>query len=421
MRGKDLKPWFHSFILRVKSKGEQPLRSPRFELPWDTFKRILLIRTDSIGDGVLATSLVPELRKAAPGARITVICQDHVAAVWQGLADHILIFNASQFKASRHHRKEITNRLKSGHFDVALNTVCSRTWLSDELAFATEAPFRVAFSGDFANLAPQREGWNNWRYTHLLPIEQPGKPEMLRHQEFLNRLGWNAPMLQPSLRLNPEERSYAERVFAEHGLDPRRTVALFAGAQHAIKFYEGYGEALGPLVRREGLQVLALGGPADAAINQANLSRLPPGHQVDFTGQSSLRETAALLAHCRLAVGADTGLAHLACALGVPQAIVLGGGHFGRFLPYSPLTSVACLPLACFGCNWQCPFERAHCVKDVPPGVLEAAIEAAWSGPGDMPRCFYPEGREPKEGLPSSIEPATWLSGVQLNPVPTAP
>ncbi|WLT33239.1 glycosyltransferase family 9 protein [Geothrix sp. PMB-07] len=420
MRGKDLKPWFHSFILRAKSKGEQPLRSPRFELPWGTFKRILLIRTDSIGDGILATSLVPELRKAAPGASITVVCQDHVAAVWQELADDILVFNASQFKASRRHRKEIKSQLRIGHFDVALNTVCSRTGLSDELAFASEAPIRVAFSGDFANLAPQREGWNNWRYTHLLPIEKPGKPEMLRHQEFLTRLGWKAPLLQPRLTLTPEEQSYAERVFAEHGLDPHRTVALFAGAQHEIKFYERYGEALGPLVQREGLRVLALGGPADALINQANLSRLPPGPHVDLTGQSSLRETAALLAHCRMAVGADTGLAHLACALGVPQAIVLGGGHFGRFLPYSPLTAVACLPLACFGCNWQCPYERVHCVKDVPPGVLEAAIEAVWSGAADEPRCFYPEALPPKDGWPPPVDPAHWLSGVLLTSVPGA-
>ena len=44
-----------------------------------------------------------------------------------------------------------------------------------------------------------------------------------------------------------------------------------------------------------------------------------------------------------------------------------GGGHFGRFLPWSPLTSVVCQPLPCYGCNWECRFERVHCVVDVEP------------------------------------------------------
>lgn len=57
-----------------------------------------------------------------------------------------------------------------------------------------------------------------------------------------------------------------------------------------------------------------------------------------MSGQTTLRQIAALLSRCRLAVGSDTGLAHMACALKVPNVILVGGGHFGRFLPYSALT-----------------------------------------------------------------------------------
>ena len=64
-------------------------------------------------------------------------------------------------------------------------------------------------------------------------------------------------------------------------------------------------------------------------------------------------QSAALIKRCRLVIGAETGLAHLACAVGTPNVILLGGGHFGRFMPYAATTTVVCLPLECYGCNWQ--------------------------------------------------------------------
>src|SRR5262249_9222582 len=91
------------------------------------------------------------------------------------------------------------------------------------------------------------------------------------------------------------------------------------------------------------------------------------------------REAAEIVRLCALAVGAETSLAHIACAVGTPNVIILGGGHFGRFMPYSPLTTAACLPIDCYGCNWTCRFERPHCVKDVSPIVVERAIRVALS------------------------------------------
>lgn len=77
-------------------------------------------------------------------------------------------------------------------------------------------------------------------------------------------------------------------------------------------------------------------------------------------------------------MGAETGLAHLACAVSLPQAILIGGGHFGRFMPYSPLTTFAVLPLDCFGCGWHCRHAEAHCIKALPSRLLARAVEHAW-------------------------------------------
>lgn len=359
-------------------------------------QRLLFIRMDSIGDGVMAAGMIPPLHGCLPDTRLTVLCQPQLAPVFSGLPGvvDVITVDKAAYKRRDAYRKEIRHRLAAGRFNVALNTVCSREPVSDELVRTSGAPVRIGFTGDASNHRPGALPRYDRGYTHLFPIRDPGKPELLRHAELLRRLGLGDHPLQATFPLAEADRAYAEALFARESLDPATTVALFPGAQHAIKFYEGYGAALDGLVGEEGLTVLLLGGPGDREIGRINAAHLH-GRVVDLMGATSLGQTAALLARCRLAVGADTALAHLSCAVGTPNVIVLGGGHFGRFLPYSPLTSVVCRPLACYGCNWACTFERAHCIQDLPPALVERAIREAWAGASDRPRVYVDAAPRP--------------------------
>src|SRR2546425_8974937 len=51
--------------------------------PPDEPQRILWIRVDSIGDNVLASSMLPHVRQKFPFAEITVLCHDHVAELYE--------------------------------------------------------------------------------------------------------------------------------------------------------------------------------------------------------------------------------------------------------------------------------------------------------------------------------------------------
>ena len=133
--------------------------------------------------------------------------------------------------------------------------------------------------------------------------------------------------------------------------------------------------------------ILALGSDQDFAVNQEIIDELGV-RAFNLAGKTTLRQTAALLKRCRLGIGADTGTAHIACAVGTPAVIVLGGGHFGRFLPYSHLTSIVCLPLECYNCNWQCRCSRVYCIKDIKPEVLAEAVRQTLERTSPKPRIF---------------------------------
>lgn len=80
----------------------------------------------------------------------------------------------------------------------------------------------------------------------------------------------------------------------------------------------------------------------------------------------------ALLAQSRGYVGRDSGIMHMAAASGRRVFALFGGGHWGRFLP-SGAGVVVTARVPCRGCDFVCPHERVHCIRDV---SLPFAVEA---------------------------------------------
>jgi ADP-heptose:LPS heptosyltransferase len=214
----------------------------------------------------------------------------------------------------------------------------------------------------------------------------------------------------------PGDEALADAFFQQQALTPARTIAVFPGAQRDARVYHRYAEALQFL---EGFRFLVFGTAAESPLAE-ELEQQLPGRTVNLCGRSTLGETAALLRRCRLYVGAESGGAHLACAVGVPNVVLLGGGHFGRFMPYSPLTSAVILPMDCFACNWRCRFETAHCVEQVAPAVLTAAIIDALKGPRQKPALFAQIAPDAGPALPAILATRLAPGSVSYIAVPVA-
>jgi len=355
----------------------------------NTRKSIVWVRTDSIGDGVLSASMLPHIRQKYEDAGITVVCQEHIAELYEACpyVDDIVVFDRQRALLDERYREEIVERLRALKPDVSLNSIYSREALTDWFAIKCGAEQRIALEGNLCNISAEIRRLHNQLYTKLLPSYGEHKPELERHKDFLHGIDIDAPSLKPMVWTTAEDEKFAERLFRENGLNPTKTIALFAGAQYGGRVYERYGEALSEFCKANQLEVIALGTEEDRDINQRNLDAAGV-RTINLSAGTSIRESAAVLKRCRLAIGAETALAHISCAVGTPNVILLGGGHFGRFMPYSPLTTVVCLPLECFGCNWDCQYESSYCVKGVAPEVVIDAVKAAVEGPSEKIRVF---------------------------------
>jgi ADP-heptose:LPS heptosyltransferase len=111
-----------------------------------------------------------------------------------------------------------------------------------------------------------------------------------------------------------------------------------------------------------GWEAVIVGGSDDTGLaRQFSASASFP--VTDRTGNTSILELVEIIRHAQLVVSNDTGSAHIAAAVDVCCASILGGAHFGRFLPYEVETSDRSTALhavyhrmPCYGCNWRCVY-----------------------------------------------------------------
>ena len=382
-------------------------------------KTILWIRTDSIGDNVLAASMLPHIRTKYKSARIVVVCQEHIAELYEAcpFVDDIMSFERKRVYEDEQYRTSISQRLRGLNADIAMNCVYSREPLTDFFAIEGWAKQRIAFNGDLCNIEAEIRDKHNRLYTRLIPSDGESKTELERHKDFLMAIGIGVDSLGPMIWTTSDDEEFADEFFEKNRLNSEKTIALFAGAQYEVRMYSQYGRALSEICKSGGFSVIALGAADERKINEQNLSMVDI-RTFNLCGQTTIRQAAAILKRCRLAVGSETGLAHISCAAGTRNVVLLGGGHFGRFMPYSYLTSVVCLPLDCYGCNWKCKYSRPHCVDDVLPEVIGEALRLTLDETSDRPQVFVQDCSlwAPEKGLPRwrLFNKFTDLAGVNI-------
>jgi ADP-heptose:LPS heptosyltransferase len=102
------------------------------------------------------------------------------------------------------------------------------------------------------------------------------------------------------------------------------------------------------------------------------------GRIIDLIGKTNLQQLLDLMNHAQLVVSNDTGPAHLSIALGTPTLVVVGGGHFGCFVPYPENVRpdharFVYHKMDCYHCFWNCPKRASK--FDVFPCVEAVSIE----------------------------------------------
>jgi ADP-heptose:LPS heptosyltransferase len=320
--------------------------------------RILVIRPGALGDVLLTLPALQALSAAFPQASIELMGN---LAVVQWLPGRSVVQTVSSFDRAdlaALFQPEVTLAVPLQEYLDSFDFI---------LSYAT-APEHV-FARNLARLA---------RGQVLLldarpPIERAHLGLYL--QQPLSGLGLAPDTGYPRLHLTATDRQAAAEWWEAHALGDAPVVAIHPGSGSPAKNWPAVRfAALASHLRRErGVRVLLISGPADdAAAASVRRCLAEPDSALPRGPSASLGQEqnpillhnppspllAAILSRCRLYVGNDSGVSHLAAALGVPVVVIFGPTDPEVWAPRGPVVHILHTPTACAPCA---PPQRQTC------------------------------------------------------------
>jgi heptosyltransferase-2 len=226
---------------------------------------------------------------------------------------------------------------------------------------------------------PRRTGFRGERRYGLINDMRPFDPTVLdqtvkRFVALGLERGETLPDELPRPRLRVDS-AHQARVLERLGLDgDARPVAFMPGAEYGpAKCWplEYYGELAARLTER-GHAVWVFGSAKDAPAAKAIAAAAPVQ---DLCGRTSLEEAIDLLAACRCGVTNDSGLMHVAAAVGLPVAALYGSSSPAFTPPLADRAVVHYLGLECSPCfERECPLGHFRCMREITPGRVLASL-----------------------------------------------
>jgi heptosyltransferase-2 len=331
---------------------------------------ILLVPYMWIGDFVRCHTVIKLLKQRFPSRPIDVLTTamvspllDYMSGVRKGI---VVDLPRRRLALSQH--VALARRLRQEGYGHAL--VMPRTWKSALALYLAGIPRRTGFVGE------GRIGLINdlrWGERSLPRMVERCAALALPKGETLPTQ-WPLPELAAS---RSEVAAWRERL----GLvrDQRVEVAFAPGAVGPSKRWPAgsYAE-LGRRLVAEGHRVWVIGGPGEQAL-AAEIAAAAPGEIRDLTGPD-LRNAILALAAAEVAVSNDSGLLHVAAALGTPAIGIFGPTSPMHWAPLNPLAAVieTSTALACQPCHQPVCRPGHHlCMRDIAVEQVIAATRAA--------------------------------------------
>jgi heptosyltransferase-2 len=332
---------------------------------------VLVVGPSWVGDMVMAQSLLITLERERRAAAI-----DILAPAWS----LPLIRRMPQV------REAIELPVKHGEFGLSTRWRVGRALRGRRYGRAIVLPrsFKAALAPFLAGI-PDRVGWRGeMRYGLLTDVRTLDASVLPQTAQRFVALGLPRDAPQPPAVPEPRlvvDATHQRRLLEEFGLAPvPAVVAMMPGAEYGpAKCWpiERYG-ALAARLTGAGRQVWIFGSTKDEPAGAAIAAACPTG-VVNLCGRTRLEDVVDLLALVSVAVTNDSGLMHVAAAVGTHVVALYGSSSPAYTPPLTQRATVMYRGIYCSPCfERECPLGHFRCMLEMQvEDVLAAVAEAA--------------------------------------------
>jgi len=351
--------------------------------------KILVVGPAWVGDMVMAQTLFMCLQQQYPGAVIDVLAPPWCADLLSRMPEA----GAALPMPVAHRELGLGKRWALGR------ELQGRGY---ELAIVLPNSFKSALVPLFAGV-PQRRGWRGelrgWLLNDCRRLDKAALPLMVERFAALAFAVGTAlpqPLPRPRLLVDPA-RSHA--LAAKLGLPADKPVlALCPGAEFGpAKQWPAahYAEVAADYLRR-GWQVWLFGSARDVPVAAAIVAaQTPAAAQSCFNlcGRTTLGEAVDLMAVASAVVSNDSGLMHVAAALGRPLVVVYGSTSAAFTPPLAEQVRILSLQLPCSPCfSRQCPLGHLDCLNKLQSSTVLGALAELLNEGATNPVAVAPAG-----------------------------
>lgn len=345
-------------------------------------RRVLVFHIGSLGDTLVALPAMWAVRAHFGNSHLCLLTKTSARPgipvgedilQGSGLFDDFILFNGDYHAYGRNLSSsekawgalKLWWRLRRGHYDTAVYLAPSlrdQNQIDRDIRFfkaagihhvigARELPCSPGASGrPPAERSPSEA---QWMLTRLSDSEVPA-PNMDR--------------ARIDLALQPPELTQAHAWLHQHGADLNKPCVAFApgtNLQSKRWPHERFEEVGRRLIERFDIWPVVLGGPEDVEAGQQLISAWGRGTQAAH--QLSVRQSAAVLSHCALYIGNDTGVMHLAASEKVPCVAVFSARDLaGKWEPLGAGHTVLRSDVPCAGCMLvRCEEQQRRCLMQI--------------------------------------------------------
>jgi len=288
------------------------------ELPLKEIKKILIIRTDGLGDVVMSTPAFSALRDIFPQSNITLLAGSWSKNLVEAMPtfDRIIYFDMPWIV--KRQRKKLTKlfkiikKLRTENFDLIIDI--RGDFRNNIFMYLCNGKYRVGFNITGCNFL----------LTHVVPIDENHPVNAsLSLINFLKPENMKEYTL--NLWITKEDRDFADLFLGENGINNNIVVIIHPGTKWYGRRWkaERYAKIADSLIEKYSAKVILAGSSSELELirNIANLMKRAP---IKAAGKTSLRQFLALLKKSDLFIGLDSGPMHMAAAMGVKVVALFG-------------------------------------------------------------------------------------------------
>ena len=336
--------------------------------------RILIVAPSWIGDALLAQPLLRRLHDRLGSVRLDALAPAWCAPLLERMPEieEVIASPFAHGELKLRARWKLGRELAQRHYDQVI--VLPNSFKSALIPFFANIPLRAGYAGEL------RYGLLNLVHT-LDAAKLPLMAE--RYAQLAEKPGAELQRPLPQVRLQVDPVNTA-RTTARFNLDRSRPIAVFCpGAEYgpAKRWPAQHFAALARTLAERGHAVWLIGSAKDAAVGE-EICAQSDGACINLCGQTDLASAVDLIACARLVVSNDSGLMHVAAALG-KQLIALYGSSSPAHTPPLSLSSqpgsarIVKLDIECSPCYARnCPLGHFKCMNDLVPAKVLADIDA---------------------------------------------